>query len=550
MNPLNFLLAAALLAAAVPGLLPAATVHVPGDQPDIQAGIDAAASGDTVLVADGSYSGPGNRNLDYGGKAITVQSENGPAACIIDCQWVGRGFLFQSGEGAASVARGFTIQHGTASYGGAIYCADSAPTIDGNLISQNSATTGGGIYCLRASPLITGNVITLNTASGSNNGGGIFVYTGSTPLIAGNSITSNSAGRYGGGVTCAGVGVHPTITGNLVSGNTALSGGGIYCWSPATITNCEIVSNSAGHGGGIFFDTSPATMTNCLLAGNSADQQGGGAYCSAASAVISNCTVVANSADINGGGVACEEADAAILRSIIWGNTLEQVRVVSGDPPSITYTDIEGLWYGMGNMDADPLFIAGPRGDWYLSQTAAGQPVDSPCVNGGNLPANDVCFAAGSGTVCLGQFTTRTDQVSDQGTADLGYHYDPGDFLTLRAGLTCQPAWGTIPFVTTMTVTLQNLYAGQLRRLAGRIDVRLASGTNYSIWKAGYANVAPGSSMVVAWNQNIPAVAGVLGDNLFTLYAADVTPSPYNQPPYPASGALDTSECTVTGMAP
>ncbi len=39
-----------------------------------------------MLVADGIYTGEGNRDIDFLGKAITVRSENGPESCIIDCQ--------------------------------------------------------------------------------------------------------------------------------------------------------------------------------------------------------------------------------------------------------------------------------------------------------------------------------------------------------------------------------------------------------------------------------------------------------------------------------
>ncbi len=117
-------------------------IHVPGDYATIQAAIDAAVEGDTVLVDDGVYTGEGNKEIDFRGKAITVRSKNGPENCVIDCENSGRGFWFHSSETRDSVLRGFTIQNGRVEddNGGAIYCDGASPTIVGNIITDNSAT--------------------------------------------------------------------------------------------------------------------------------------------------------------------------------------------------------------------------------------------------------------------------------------------------------------------------------------------------------------------------------------------------------------------------
>ena len=89
-----------------------------GDYPTIQAAIDAATAGDTILLADGVFKGPGNRNLDLKGKAITVRSRSGyPGDVTIDAegvQWIPqRGFDFKTGEGPDSVVRDITITGGS-----------------------------------------------------------------------------------------------------------------------------------------------------------------------------------------------------------------------------------------------------------------------------------------------------------------------------------------------------------------------------------------------------------------------------------------------------
>lgn len=180
-----------------------------GNCTTIQAAIDAAVDGDTVIVALDTYTGRGNRDINFGGKAITVQGTdpNDPdmvAATIIDCEGSSRrphrGFCFQNNEDANSVIAGFTIINGYTDSGGGIYCEDSSPTITKCAITGNLADyNGGGISCHHSDAIINNCTITSNSANWS--GGGIYCED-SSPAITNCTITGNSANDYGGGTLC------------------------------------------------------------------------------------------------------------------------------------------------------------------------------------------------------------------------------------------------------------------------------------------------------------------------------------------------------------
>jgi len=337
----------------------ATIIHVPADQPTIQAGIDSAQNGDTVLVAPGTYTGNGNRDIDFGGKGVVLKSENDPDSTIIDCEGSAsephRGFYFHSGEDSSTVVEGFTIRNGygltdspfpSESVGGGIKCdSSSSPKIINNTISGNSGSAGGGIYCdLQSSPTISNNTIAGNSADwgggiscrgysnatisnntiSGNSGGGIFCWY-SSPTIRNNTITGNSAVFYGGGIYCYYFS-SPTISNNTISGNSADRAGGIYCsgYSNATISNNTISGNSAHmYGGGIscYYYSNP-TISNNTISDNSANSYGGGISCRGYSnATISNNTISGNSANQSGGGIYCWSSDPTISNNTISENS-------------------------------------------------------------------------------------------------------------------------------------------------------------------------------------------------------------------------------------
>lgn len=91
-----------------------------GDFPEIQAAIDGSVDGDEILLTDGVFSGRGNREVYFWGKALTVRSQSGiPERCIIDPEgslgMPRAAFLFENGEGPDSVIRDMTIVNASSS---------------------------------------------------------------------------------------------------------------------------------------------------------------------------------------------------------------------------------------------------------------------------------------------------------------------------------------------------------------------------------------------------------------------------------------------------
>ncbi len=152
----------------------------------IQPLIDAASNGDTIIIPAGTYRGPGNQNLDFQGKAITLVSASGPESCIIDLDGTGNGFYFHTGEGQNSVVSGFTILN--AGNDGIIIENTSSPIII-NCIIKGSAQNGIYIEGNNSSPNITNCLVVENGASG------IYVDSFLTPRIMNCTIAYN--GTYG-----------------------------------------------------------------------------------------------------------------------------------------------------------------------------------------------------------------------------------------------------------------------------------------------------------------------------------------------------------------
>jgi hypothetical protein len=248
----------------------ATIIHVPADQPTIQAGINAASNGDAVLVAPGTY----NESINFNGKAITVKSSGGAKVTIIDGGQKATVVAFSTGETTTSVLSGFTVQNGYANAGccnegGGIAILGTSPTITNNIITKNQACyAGDGIAVGGGSPIIKNNVIVQNFDSagcGGIGGGGISIAGSSTAQVVGNTIRSNSTSVYGGGIALWSANA-VLIKNNVIIGNSAgLNGGGISMFndtSSVVVVQNLITENKAPIGNGVYWSNSPSIVVD------------------------------------------------------------------------------------------------------------------------------------------------------------------------------------------------------------------------------------------------------------------------------------------------
>ena len=281
----------------------------PADYSSIYWAIEYSDNGDIIIVADGIYTGPENKNLDFGGREIILQSLNGPANTVIDCGNDGRAFYFHSYETQQSKVVGFTITNGDVDFyhGGAILIEAAGPTIENCIIKNNhTAYAGGAIFytndtAVPLEPIIKNCMITQNQADYS--GGGIYSENGDIAVI--NSvIAKNISGLFGGGITVLSdyapgfYDIIDIINSTVTDNNDVMGGGGIY----------------------IFYN-----------------------------------------------------ADVLITDSIIYGNDADQITLYDiALEPIVEYCNVQGNYPGQGNIDVDPCF-ADPNNDDFHLKSAAGR---------------------------------------------------------------------------------------------------------------------------------------------------------------------------------
>jgi parallel beta-helix repeat protein len=438
------------------------TINVPGNAATIQAAINAASDGDTVLVAPGTYV----ENIDFIGKAITVTSSGGPATTTIDGGQKGIVVNFANNETRASVINGFTI------------------TNDGPPLPTSVPFHTDGIFVSGANPTITNNIIT------NNRGYGIQVSFGSA-YIFGNTITdSATAGDPGGDFGCDyddGDGIFilgtqsPTVDPPVIDHNTIeqnvghCEGGGIglYAAPGSTIISNNVIANnqSLGFGGGVYEVNGSVSLYQNLIYNNVSGVAGGGVYLDMGSQAngatgplnvfVTNNTIYGNiiSANPNIQGAWVDGSQVALpgyvsqlgfFNNLIIANDSYSAiacwptyQYLSGTPPVVMNSDVintGGAAYGgwctspaenTGNISADPRFNNPSNDDFHLR-------AGSPAIDTGFNAAPGLLAVDFAGNPRIQNATGASEPVVDMGAYEATGA--PESRSTSQATLTAQPA--------------------------------------------------------------------------------------------------------------
>jgi len=393
----------------------------------------------------GQNGGPGQTAITGWGGAIYCENSSPKFICCeISYNNTGNatggaggegGYVYVSPEGSGSGGDGGTGGNGLAGQGGAIALFNSSPLFEGCIISHNSTGqgmggaggNGGDAYGYWGGPgyeipHVYGGDGGVGGSGSGGDGGAFSADLESQSQIFNCLFSFNECGNGYGGLGGGGGEANGSFAvcvdgyGGAGGDGTGGSGFGIYKMAPnfPPLLSCTITQHftpSSGQGGG---------------GGTNGSGIGTGPW----------------GTGTNGSKVLWGD-NLAISNSIIWNN----LAPIISNNATITYTCFEGGFAGQGNLNADPAFVNGPEGDCYLSQIAAGQPIQSPCVDAAD-PASIMLVG-----------TTRIDGVLDQNVLDMGFHYNSlsaGLPILMVAPLTLHFAGAysqTIPLAQTLVIS-------------------------------------------------------------------------------------------------
>jgi len=304
----------------------------------------------------------------------------------------------------------------------------------------------------------SGNIEVLANTISNNSGKGIYIEDASDILISHNNIFSNSIGIYLNKANSSQIIKNEVYNNNLegisneksnnvqIKFNKAYSNlkNGILVFKNAE--NCQVSENETFSNGEDGIQISDNSASISVILNKSYSNLGVGisfknhisnvnkigsnlVYLNKKSGILlsdnSVNTTISNNTSFqnqeNGILIENDSNNNKLKDNIVVKNNLVGIRVSDSINLETKYSDVwqnslnyNGISAGEGSISEDPLFINPDNNDFHLSQIEAGQATTSPCVNSGSANVDDLG---------MNDKTTRTDNVLDSETVDMGFHY-------------------------------------------------------------------------------------------------------------------------------
>jgi hypothetical protein len=489
-------------------------IRVPADYATIQDAINAAKDGDIILVADGVYTGLGNKEIWFN-KPVTLRSENGASKTVIDCQGSGRAFIFYNDSGKPGHLDGFTIKNGKASWlngagswggagGGGIIINNASPIIENCIVTDcvatsDSAAFGGGVMISGSKAVIKNCTISNNTislppggdpATNPQGGAGIVIMNGSTPTISGCTITGNKTTGWstGGGVYVKGS--SPLISNCTISYNES----NINYPVDDSLSAAEYtVSNS---GGISYREFSGGLLQGSTISHNKSQERAGlGAFQS--SPTVRNCIIEYNEATVDGGGGVglYWNSDAQFYDTIIRNNKAEDVNnlnTVYADP----YGGGVSVWNVMPSATGPAFYNCTIENNQAVGANSTGGGINfyntSATVSGCIIRNNSADNRAGISISATGSPVISNSLIEGNVSAEYG------------GGISCYHGCSAV--VTNCTV-------------ANNIANNTSGSTGWTSSLLSY-NSSPVVTNTIFWGNNIPSLLLTAGGSPVVTYSS------------------------------
>jgi predicted outer membrane repeat protein len=364
LQPAAALLLLAIMAAPAPPSR-AATVHVPADVTTIQAGIYAASSGDTVLVACGVYL---EHDIELS-SGVTVRGAGDEADCVVvDGQGLDQVFLGGWGREGMRLER-LTITGGDRS---GVYLGHCDDVVISDCIFRGNENflQGGGLYAGTCTDIVVRDCVFEDNTAGHRGGG--LAANGTTITVTGCTFTANSS-DYGGGL-----GLLDSV-GDIAwcafgHNEVLLDGGGIISTdSSGDISYCHVADNVSTNrsGGGIALCDSSIDLAYCTIERNTADNFGGGLFIylwndGFSRTDLEACSIRENAAHSGGGVAVMYDNDLLADNTDILMNVGETgADGVSHGNAYLTCCDVDlEQWIGNCHLDNGDCGVPAERRNW------------------------------------------------------------------------------------------------------------------------------------------------------------------------------------------